>query len=102
MYDPSLKRTRPTFPRRIVIITSASGAAIRDILNVLHRRAPSVDVLINPVRVQGIGAALEIAAAIRELSAPNDSWKTPDVLVVARGGGSIEDLWEFKDRKSVV
>ena len=97
LFDQARKRTLPTFPRRIGIITSSSGAALRDILNVLHRRAPGVEVLINPVRVQGIGAALEIATAIRELSAPNDSWKAPDVLVVARGGGSIEDLWEFNE-----
>ena len=97
LFDQARKRALPKFPRRIGIITSPSGAAIRDILNVLHRRAPGVEVLINPVRVQGIGAALEIATAIRELSAPNDSWKALDVLVVARGGGSIEDLWEFNE-----
>jgi exodeoxyribonuclease VII large subunit len=66
-------------------------------LNILHRRAPGVQVLINPVRVQGIGAALEIATAIRELNLPNESWKPLDVIVLARGGGSIEDLWEFNE-----
>ena len=94
---PARKRALPKFPRRIGIVTSPSGAAIRDMLNVLRRRAPGVEVLINPVRVQGTGAALEIATAIRELSAPNDAWKPLDVLVVARGGGSIEDLWEFNE-----
>jgi exodeoxyribonuclease VII large subunit len=97
LFDQTRKRTLPKFPRRIGIVTSSSGAAIQDILNILRRRAPGVEVLINPVRVQGTGASLEIATAIRELSAPNDSWKALDVLVVARGGGSIEDLWEFNE-----
>jgi exodeoxyribonuclease VII large subunit len=97
LFDQARKRALPTFPRRIGIVTSSSGAAIQDILNILRRRAPGVEVLINPVRVQGTGASLEIATAIRELSAPNDSWKALDVLIVARGGGSIEDLWEFNE-----
>src|SRR5439155_18019259 len=97
LFDPARKRPLPKFPRRIGIVTSPSGAAIQDMLNILRRRAPGVEVLINPVRVQGTGASLEIATAIRELSAPNDSWKALDVLVVARGGGSIEDLWEFNE-----
>jgi exodeoxyribonuclease VII large subunit len=91
------KRSLPKFPRRIGIVTSSSGAAIQDILNILRRRAPGVAVLINPVRMQGVGAALEIADAIRELNAPNDAWEPLDVLVIARGGGSIEDLWEFNE-----
>ncbi len=97
LFVQARKRVLPKFPRRIGIVTSASGAAIQDILNVLQRRAPNVEILISPVRVQGTGAALEIATAIRELSAPNEAWKTLDVLVVARGGGSIEDLWEFNE-----
>ncbi len=97
LFEQARKRALPKFPRRIGIVTSASGAAIQDILNVLQRRAPNVEVLISPVRVQGAGASLEIATAIRELSAPNEAWKTIDVLVVARGGGSIEDLWEFNE-----
>ncbi len=97
LFEQARKRGLPKFPRRIGIVTSASGAAIQDILNVLQRRAPNVEVLISPVRVQGAGASLEIATAIRELSAPNDAWKALDVLVVARGGGSIEDLWEFNE-----
>jgi exodeoxyribonuclease VII large subunit len=97
LFDTARKRPLPKFPRRIGIITSPSGAAIQDILNILGRRAPGVEVLINPVRVQGTGAALEIASAIRELSVPNESWKALDVLVVTRGGGSIEDLWEFNE-----
>ncbi len=97
LFDPARKRALPKFPRRIGIITSASGAAIQDMLNILRRRAPGVGVLIHPVRVQGTGAALEIATALRELSAPNDAWQPLDVLVVTRGGGSIEDLWEFNE-----
>ncbi len=87
----------PKFPKRIGIVTSPSGAAIRDMLNVLRRRAPNVEILISPVRVQGIGAAAEIATALNELSAPNDAWKSIDLIVIARGGGSIEDLWEFNE-----
>lgn len=97
LFEAARKRPLPKFPRRIGVITSPSGAVIRDILNVLRRRAPGVEVLINPVRVQGIGAALEIANAIRELNAPNESWAPLDLLVIARGGGSIEDLWEFNE-----
>jgi exodeoxyribonuclease VII large subunit len=97
LFDPARKRALPKFPRRIGIVTSSSGAAILDILNILQRRAPGVQVLISPVRVQGTGAALEIATAIRELSMPNESWNALDILVLARGGGSIEDLWEFNE-----
>ncbi len=97
LFDPARKRPLPKFPRRIGVVTSPGGAVIQDILNILRRRAPGVAVLINPVRVQGAGAALEIAQAIRELGAPNDAWPPLDVLVVARGGGSIEDLWEFNE-----
>jgi exodeoxyribonuclease VII large subunit len=91
------KRALPKFPRRIGIVTSPSGAAIRDILNVLKRRAPWLQILINPVRVQGTGAAQEIAVAIRELATPNENWKPLDLIVIARGGGSMEDLWEFNE-----
>jgi exodeoxyribonuclease VII large subunit len=97
LFDPARKRDLPKFPRRIGIVTSSSGAAIRDILNVLKRRAPWLQILINPVRVQGVGAAQEIAVAIRELAMPNKNWSPIDVILVARGGGSIEDLWEFNE-----
>jgi exodeoxyribonuclease VII large subunit len=97
LFDPARKRPLPKFPKRIGIVTSSSGAAVRDILNVLQRRAPNVQVLISPVRVQGTGAAAEIATAIRELGAPNQAWEPVDLIVVARGGGSIEDLWEFNE-----
>src|SRR5207247_4845999 len=94
---PERKRPLPKFPRRIGIITSPTGAAIRDMLNVLRRRAPWLQVLINPVRVQGTGAAQEIAVAIRELAMPSNYWQPLDLIVVTRGGGSIEDLWEFNE-----
>ncbi len=97
LFDPAHKKPLPKFPKRIGIVTSASGAAIRDMLNVLKRRAPRLEILINPVRVQGAGAATEIAVAIRELTTPNECWAALDLIVVARGGGSIEDLWEFNE-----
>src|SRR5262249_5007152 len=70
---------------------------VRDMLNVLRRRAPWLQVLINPVRVQGTDAAQEIAVAIREFATPNEIFAPVDVIVVTRGGGSIEDLWEFNE-----
>jgi exodeoxyribonuclease VII large subunit len=97
LFDSARKRSLPRFPKRIGIVTSPSGAAIRDMLNVLQRRAPGLEILINPVRVQGTGAAAEIAVAIRELTRPNESWPPLDLVVVTRGGGSIEDLWEFNE-----
>src|SRR5438309_3708918 len=97
LFAAERKRTLPKFPKRIGIVTSSSGAAIRDILNVLRRRAPWLQILINPVRVHGTGAAQEIAVAIRELAMPNEAFAPVDLIVVARGGGSIEDLWEFNE-----
>src|SRR3989440_10240975 len=97
LFDPARKRPLPKFPKRVGIVTSPSGAAIRDILNILRRRAPWLSILINPVRVQGTGAAQEIAVAIRELATPNESFAPVDLIVVTRGGGSIEDLWEFNE-----
>jgi len=97
LFAAERKRPLPKFPCRIGIVTSPSGAAIRDMLNVLRRRAPGLQILINPVRVQGTGAAQEIAVAIRELAMPNENWQPVDLIVVTRGGGSIEDLWEFNE-----
>ena len=97
LFDPTRKRALPSFPKRIGIVTSPSGAAIRDMLNVLRRRAPWLQILINPVRVQGIGAAQEIAVAIRELAKPNENFAPVELIVVTRGGGSMEDLWEFNE-----
>jgi len=97
LFAAERKCALPKFPKRIGIVTSPSGAAIRDMLNVLRRRAPWLQILINPVRVQGTGAAAEIAVAIRELATPNENWLPVNLIVVARGGGSIEDLWEFNE-----
>lgn len=97
LFLPERKHPLPKFPRRIGIVTSPSGAAVRDILNVLRRRAPWLQILVSPVRVQGTGAAAEIAVAIRELATPNQYFAPVDLIVVARGGGSIEDLWEFNE-----
>jgi exodeoxyribonuclease VII large subunit len=97
LFAPERKRPLPKLPRRIGIVTSPTGAAIRDMLNVLRRRAPWLQIVINPVRVQGAGAAQEIAVAIREFVMPNEVFAPVDLIVVARGGGSIEDLWEFNE-----
>lgn len=97
LFAAERKRALPKFPRRIGIVTSPNGAAIRDILNVLQRRAPWLSILINPARVQGVGAAQEIAVAIRELATPNESFAPVDLIVVTRGGGSMEDLWPFNE-----
>jgi len=93
LFDAALKRALPRLPRRIGVVTSPTGAAIRDILHVLARRFPAVPVLIYPVPVQGAGAADAIAAAIRLAAARRDA----DVLILARGGGSLEDLWAFNE-----
>jgi exodeoxyribonuclease VII large subunit len=87
------KRKLPALPRRIGVITSPTGAAIRDILNILRRRFAAVPILIYPVPVQGAHAAEQIAAAIALASARQDC----DVLILARGGGSLEDLWSFNE-----
>ena len=98
LFDPARKKALPKFPAVVAIVTSPSGAALRDILNILMRRAPSVRVLISPVRVQGEGAAKEIAAAIGELNRfAGTNLPAVDVIVVSRGGGSAEDLWEFNE-----
>lgn len=94
LFDADRKRPLPLFPRRIGIVTSPTGAAIRDFLEVLRRRWSGVEVLIFPVRVQGEGAAEEIAAAIKQA---NRVLPALEVLVVGRGGGSLEDLWAFNE-----
>lgn len=98
LFDGDRKRTLPAFPAVIGIVTSPTGAAVRDMLNILERRAPWIRIIINPVRVQGEGAAAEIAAAVAEFNdhAAN-GLPAPDVIVVCRGGGSVEDLWAFNE-----
>lgn len=94
LFDRSRKKPIPPFVRRVGVVTSRDGAALRDILSVLSRRFAGVDVLLYPVRVQGDGAAAEIADAIAYLNACGEEL---DVLLVGRGGGSIEDLWAFNE-----
>jgi exodeoxyribonuclease VII large subunit len=93
LFATERKRPLPFLPRRVGVVTALRGAAIHDILVTLARRSPGVDVRIRPVRVQGEGAAAEIAAAIADLNA----YGGVDVIIVGRGGGSIEDLWAFNE-----
>lgn len=94
LFAPERKRPLPRFPRRIAFVTSPTGAAIRDFLEVLRRRWAGVHVLVVPVRVQGPGAGAEIAAGIELVNRLTDPI---DVVVVGRGGGSLEDLWSFNE-----
>ncbi|MFZ0552495.1 MAG: exodeoxyribonuclease VII large subunit, partial [Steroidobacteraceae bacterium] len=89
------KRKLPRFPRRIAVVTSPSGAAVRDVLNILARRFPPAAVLVYPTAVQGVAAAPAIVQALQLASARMDC----DVLILARGGGSLEDLWSFNDER---
>lgn len=93
LFDPKRKKPLPFLPKKIGIVTSPTGAAIRDILNVLGRRFPDIEVLLYPVRVQGEGAAAEIAEAVRYMNTRSDI----DVMIIGRGGGSLEDLWAFNE-----
>ncbi|MHA3773803.1 exodeoxyribonuclease VII large subunit [Verrucomicrobiota bacterium sgz303538] len=98
LFDPDRKRPLPPFPTTLGIVTSPTGAALRDMLNILTRRAPWMRLIISPVRVQGDGAAEEVAAAVEELNRFDEYGLKPvDIIVVARGGGSAEDLWEFNE-----
>jgi exodeoxyribonuclease VII large subunit len=106
LFDEGLKRPLPLFPRRVGVVTSATGAAIRDILHVLSRRTRTVHVLVAPTRVQGEGAGEEIARAVQRLNDYSDECKrcgragdAIDVIIVGRGGGSAEDLWAFNEEQ---
>lgn len=117
-FAPERKRPLPRFPQRIGLVTSPSGAAIRDVLHVIQRRDPSLEIILAPCRVQGEGAAAEVAEAIRLLNefsvgAPAPAWPSQDarrsgprpegqpfgvdLILVTRGGGSLEDLWAFNE-----
>ena len=93
LFDPRRKRPLPALPRKIGVVTSLDGAAVRDIIQVLRRRYPNAHIVIRPTRVQGEGAALDIARALAAIG------RVPgvDVVIVGRGGGSIEDLWAFNE-----
>ncbi|MCA9103738.1 MAG: exodeoxyribonuclease VII large subunit, partial [Planctomycetales bacterium] len=98
LFDPAHKQPLPRVPRTIAVVTSPTGAAVRDFLQVLSRRWRNVRVIVVPVRVQGEGAAAEIAAAIAQVNALATE---VDCLVVTRGGGSLEDLWAFNEEAVV-
>lgn len=93
LFNPARKRPIPRFPKRIALVTSPSGAAVRDMIQVITRRWQAADIVIVPVKVQGEGAAQEIAAALRNVHHLPDV----DVVVCGRGGGSLEDLWAFNE-----
>src|SRR5512136_382311 len=93
LFDEAHKKPIPRLPQRIGVVTSVTGAAIHDILNVLDRRFANVEVLICPVKVQGEGAAAEIAGAVKDFNRYGEI----DVMIIGRGGGSMEDLWAFNE-----
>jgi exodeoxyribonuclease VII large subunit len=101
LFAPERKRPLPKYPHRIGLVTSPTGAAIRDVLHVIRRRNPALEIIFTPCRVQGDGAGQEIAAAIRLLNAFNSALRTPgsalELLLLTRGGGSLEDLWAFNE-----
>ncbi len=93
LFDDDKKKPIPFMPKRIGVVTSNTGAAIHDIINVISRRFPMTELIIAPVQVQGVSAAGQIASAIKEFNLK----KAADVLIVGRGGGSVEDLWAFNE-----
>lgn len=93
LFDDSHKKSFPLLPKKIGLVTSPSGAALQDMINIISRRFPNVEILIFPVRVQGEGASIEIARAVEEF---NKTFVV-DVIIVGRGGGSMEDLWAFNE-----
>ena len=104
LFDEAHKRPLPFLPRHIGIVTAPTGAAIRDMVTVLSRRFPNLDILIAPAKVQGVGAAEEIAQGIRDLNEVGDpgghilpGLPRREVIIVGRGGGSLEDLWSFNE-----
>ena len=93
LFDPAHKKTLPVYPERVALVTSPTGAAVRDMIRILGRRWPMAQVLVCPVRVQGEGAAEEIAAMLDYV----DAHRLADVIITGRGGGSMEDLWAFNE-----
>ncbi|MHC4389216.1 MAG: exodeoxyribonuclease VII large subunit [Planctomycetota bacterium] len=96
LFDEKYKKPLPAYPERIGILTSESGAAVHDIIDSIHNRWPCVSLFLYPVAVQGEGAAQDIASALRDINRRNDKLKL-DILIVGRGGGSLEDLWAFNE-----
>ena len=98
LFAPERKRPLPRYPQRLGVVTSPTGAALRDVLHVIQRRQPGLEVILAPCRVQGQGAAMEIAGSIRALNEFSAGAATPiDLILVTRGGGSLEDLWAFNE-----
>jgi exodeoxyribonuclease VII large subunit len=98
-FEPGRKKKLPRIPRRVVLVTSPTGSAVRDMLEILSRRWPATEAVVCPVRVQGEGAALEISAALgllNRVGGPGSALPV-DVLILGRGGGSLEDLWPFNE-----
>lgn len=94
LFDPSRKKQIPVFPARIAVVTSPTGAAIQDILNIMRRRAPAIEIVVVPTLVQGPQCAEHLQKAFLDAASVN-----PDVIIIGRGGGSMEDLWGFNDEK---
>ncbi len=94
LFDPQKKKAIPIFPKLIGVVTSPTGAALQDILNTLQKRFPLTEVLFSPTMVQGEGAAQNIVRALHTLETAPEK---PDVIILARGGGSLEDLWSFNE-----
>lgn len=93
VFDKKHKKPIPAFPKCVAVITSPTGAAVRDIIQIAHRRNPSVEIVVRPVLVQGVNAAPDIVQALKEVN----EWGGADTIIVGRGGGSIEDLWAFNE-----
>lgn len=96
LFDPAHKKRLPSFPEKVAVVTSATGAAVRDIVKIIKGKNDCVDILIYPVLVQGPNAPAEISAAIDDLS---DNYSDVDVIITGRGGGSMEELWAFNDEE---
>ena len=101
LFDPGIKRELPLYPRRIVVITSSTGAVLQDIRNVLSRRSPHVEILLVPTSVQGAEAVPGLLAAFERIALLTGTPFEPDAVIIARGGGSLEDLWAFNDEAVV-
>jgi len=98
LFAPERKQAAPTLPRRIGVVTSATGAALKDVLNTLRRRMPMAEVILSPAAVQGDEAPAQLVQALAQINALRPA---PDVILLVRGGGSIEDLWAFNDPRVV-
>lgn len=95
LFDRAHKKPLPAFPKTVAVITSGAGAAVHDIIRVMHKRWPAAKIVLLPVRVQGVEAPPEIVGALRYAN----RWRVGDVIITGRGGGSIEDLWAFNDER---